>query len=363
MSISRPSGRAAFTLVELLVVIAIIGVLIGLLLPAVQSARESARRSACTNSMKQLGVAAHGFHDSFKRLPAFGYDKALMQATLRSDGTNAQWSHVLGYICGLLPFLEQATTYDTIISSIKANAGAAPWHPWAGFGEQISTLLCPSDGARDRPAGGLGRISYRANRGDAWIMDMWQIGWRGPFSRGDYGKCSFENITDGVSKTIMLGESAIGSGNTNSILGSVALSTSANHWTAPSTCLSRLGGTGLTGNVNATFAGTRWGAAGNVYTGFCTTIRPNGPTCEDDGNPDNGVLPAASSYHRGGVNVVMCDGAVRFIHDTIDAGEANVNTATPAGPLGDPTSYRGPSLRGVWGAMGSVAGGEVVTNE
>ena len=90
--------RRAFTLVELLVVIAIIGTLVGLLLPAVQSARESARRSTCTNNMKQLGLAVHGFHDGFKRFPAFGYDKALMRATLKSDGTNAQWSHVLGYV-------------------------------------------------------------------------------------------------------------------------------------------------------------------------------------------------------------------------------------------------------------------------
>jgi prepilin-type N-terminal cleavage/methylation domain-containing protein/prepilin-type processing-associated H-X9-DG protein len=362
MSWRHQPRRTAFTLVELLVVIAIIGVLIGLLLPAVQSARESARRSACTNNMKQLGVAMHGYHDGFKQFPAFGFDKVLMQATRRSDGTNAQWSHTLGYVVGLLPFVEQVTTYDTIIQSIKANAALAPWHPTAGFGEQISTLLCPSDVARTRPAGGLGRISYRANRGDVWILDLNNTGWRGPFSRGDYGKCSFENITDGTSKTIMLGESAIGSGNTNQVLGSTALSTSANHWTAPNTCLSRLGGTGLTGNVNATEAGMRWGNAANIYTGFFTTIRPNGPACEDDGNPANNVVTTASSYHPGGVNVVMCDGAVRFVAETIDAGEANVNTATPSGGPGlDPTHYKGASLRGVWGAMGSTAGGEVVT--
>ena len=91
MSISRPSGRTAFTLVELLVVIAIIGVLIGLLLPAVQSARESARRSNCMNNMKQLGLAVHGYHDGFKRFPAANYDKALMQATLQSNGSNEEY--------------------------------------------------------------------------------------------------------------------------------------------------------------------------------------------------------------------------------------------------------------------------------
>ncbi|MDR1141441.1 MAG: DUF1559 domain-containing protein, partial [Planctomycetaceae bacterium] len=63
---SSPFG---FTLVELLVVIAIIGVLIALLLPAVQAAREAARRAMCANHMKQIGIAVHNFHDTFRGLP------------------------------------------------------------------------------------------------------------------------------------------------------------------------------------------------------------------------------------------------------------------------------------------------------
>ena len=361
MSISRPAGRAAFTLVELLVVIAIIGVLIGLLLPAVQSARESARRSTCTNNMKQLGLAVHGYHDGFKRFPAANYDKASMQATLQSNGTNATWSHRLSYICGLLPFFEEAATYDTVINALKANAGYAPWHAAAGFGGQPRSLLCPSDSAaKVPPSGTVGRTSYRCNRGDTWIQDHYQTGWRGPFSRGDYGRCSYEKITDGVSKTIMLGEAAVATGVNNSVRGSVASNTGANHWTAPATCLSRFDGTALTGSGDSRYPGNRWGDSNNVYTAFFTVVRPNGPSCDDDANADVSALPAASSYHPGGVNVVMCDGAVRFVLETIDAGDANVNTATPSPGGGlDPTHYKGLSLRGVWGAMGSVAGGEV----
>ncbi len=97
--------RRGFTLVELLVVIAIIGILIALLLPAIQAAREAARRAACINNLKQLGLATHNFHDSFKRFPT------------------SQWTATNGFgwswLTYLLPYMEEGNLYDSL--KIKQN--------------------------------------------------------------------------------------------------------------------------------------------------------------------------------------------------------------------------------------------------
>ena len=88
-------GRHGFTLVELLVVIAIIGVLVALLLPAVQAAREAARRTQCSNNLKQLGLAAQNFHDTYQYLPS-----------------SRIWDHWATWAVQIMPFMEQRPLYD-----------------------------------------------------------------------------------------------------------------------------------------------------------------------------------------------------------------------------------------------------------
>jgi len=141
------NARGGFTLVELLVVIAIIGVLVALLLPAVQTARESARRMTCANNLKQIGLAAHSFHDAFNRLPA-GYLGPMPHADWNTHKTDNQYVAVLAQ---LLPYMEQQAVYNLIKVKVDVKATDTSW--WndsssaAAARTKIKAFLCPSTDA------------------------------------------------------------------------------------------------------------------------------------------------------------------------------------------------------------------------
>jgi prepilin-type N-terminal cleavage/methylation domain-containing protein len=355
--------RCGFTLVELLVVIAIIGTLVGLLLPAVQSAREAARRSSCANNLKQMALAVHNYDSARKQFPPASSNPAMQTAT----NSAADWD-TIGFITPLLPYLEEQSLHDRVIA--YATAGGRPWDTTTKnsivcpYTAQPNTLLCGSErNPRQPKAGGpKGMTSYRCNRGD--IATSWKnihderssstpitVEWRGPFGDGGVGSCGLHKITDGSSKTVMLGEMAIGTGDT-SFPGGSSTGTTLTGWTKPNVCAALGGAGGYTGSVytGASLPGSRWGDGELRYTAFFTILPPNSASCMS-GDSSSVAIMTANSYHVAGATIAMCDAAVRFVSNTIDAGDP---AQTP------PVTALGPSKWSVWGALGTFKGGESI---
>jgi len=351
--------KSAFTLVELLVVIAIIGVLIALLLPAVQQAREAARRMECTNNLKQLGLANHNFHDTYGRFVATANEEIFRDPADGdwSDGRN-RWS----YLVALLPYIEQGALYEEMKSNqIGSNR---PWTNNDATNAVINGYGCPSDGNAGigNVGGSRGRTSYHANKGDFWLNWDWHET-RGVHGRGDKQMRNMASITDGTSNTMMISEILCGEQQGDQkVKSGVARDIGHSNPMAPSDCLARVDANGrLNGAVqtNDWQKGWRWADAHSVYTQWHVMLPPNGPTCGNTG--ESFALMTASSNHPGGVNALFCDGSVRFMAETIDAGDPTLTVLDAASPPDParPQDYTGPSMYGVWGALGSAAGGEV----
>ncbi|MDR1964775.1 MAG: DUF1559 domain-containing protein [Planctomycetaceae bacterium] len=371
--------RAAFTLVELLVVIAIIGVLIALLLPAVQAAREAARRSQCSNNLKQIGIALHNYHDTNDSFPS-GQTQLIGK---KADGS----IRTLNYYSTLLmlsSFFEQQAVYETAVSGLKPSGetyagddpsvdgdyegGTSPPNREKPWNLKCSTILCPSDLTTRRGRSG-GKNSYAICVGD-WA-DVNRNGAppsgndiankRGIFSLS-WTWNSFASVTDGSSNTIAFGERTIGPGNGMLLKGAAVqdaaslpnVGTSKANHQAVLPNKAKLKSTDkveyIAGSTVSALCGTRW-ADGRPQTCFVTILPPNSVSATTNSDVWGGrVLFSANSYHTGGANVLYVDASVHFISDTIDAG--NIDDTTTLNVDGGTSNF------GVWGALGSINGGE-----
>lgn len=351
------SRRKAFTLVELLVVIAIIGILVALLLPAIQAAREAARRTQCTNNLKQMAVAAQNFHDTYKRFPVASHE---MNFRLQNSASPADFTgnrHRWSYICALLPFIEQQPLYDDFLANHLAIT--TPWANNELTRSKIPSLICPSDGrANGTPATDMQPTSYHCNRGDYRLNYDWYE-CRGVFGRGDKTFHTMASILDGTSNTMLISELKVGVSGSALVGQAFANGWGADNGGSPAPCLAREQGDGTLSAPHqgpGWLSGWRWADSHSIYTQWHPVLPPNRPSCGNTG--EDWALMTASSYHPGGVLVAFCDGSVKFVPNSIDAGDMTAMEKTYNASR--PQDYGGPSLRGVWGALGSSSGTESV---
>lgn len=304
---ARPARRA-FTLVELLVVIAIIGVLMALLLPAVQAARESARKLQCQNNLKQIGLAMHNFHDTFKRLPYAGREAhpgPPIDASCCRARVIAWWN----WQYHILPYLEGRTIYD-----LARPQNDPPRDPLGTYNPDedlvgaipVQLYYCPSR-RRPFPHAGMYRCDYAGNAGEAGVGNFGgnSDGQRGVIVRNHLPAVALGLIRDGTSHTLLVGEKALHPGAVGSDGGDNE------RWN----------------NAGSDTDQIRWGAAvdsaGNPYglppiPDLQAPSPPSWSVTDSRGVTWGQWHPFFGSPHRGGANFCLADGSVRMIMFTVD---------------------------------------------
>ena len=308
--------RKGFTLVELLVVIAIIGILAGLLLPAIQQAREAARRMNCSSNMRQLAVAAHNYHDTFKTLPS-GFVSSHPAGAPNTYTQLGHWS----WGALILPQIEQSAIYNTIGGG-RLNMEAVLSTPLglAALTAPLPAFACPSDvgpslnnftealAFNADPAAAQYRKVVTSNGTDRIAIAKSNYLMSGcssvsttplaspPLAGANFGpatgvgwinsRCRLSDITDGTSNTILFGERAfryngltVGAGNALGFSSNVAISIRA----------------GASSVLGLAYNGINWSANNQVHQSR-----------------------GYSSNHTGGATFAFNDGSVQFISNNID---------------------------------------------
>lgn len=290
--------RRAFTLVELLVVIAIIGILVAMLLPAVQAAREAARRMSCSNNLKQIGLALHNYHDTYKVFPPGWL------------GQTDDASECFGWSAFVLPFMEQQPLHESLgVSDVYFEVALATAPNPADYRRLFETTLepfmCPSDSGFNQPGkvhnarrfnggDGMNAAGYSGNIHPGVSNYMGAIGHRiNSAGRNNnsgvfFGRraMGFQDILDGTSNTVAVGERDTKFCRSGTWLG--------------------------VRNPNGTGSRGYWTAVG------ASRAKMNAPDPPFGWKDNDGCGEGFGSLHPGGAQFCMADGSVTFLSEAIE---------------------------------------------
>jgi prepilin-type N-terminal cleavage/methylation domain-containing protein/prepilin-type processing-associated H-X9-DG protein len=315
--------RTAFTLIELLVVIAIIAVLIGLLLPAVQKVREAAARAKCQNNLKQIGLALHNYHAANQNFPP---GRAAYPLVISSQG------RILPYVeqeaIGRMLDVNQVPLYNSNPASFPLTAGN-----YQASISPVKLFVCPSDTKDGQLSGALATkpdgsastteryagTNYVACIGSGTAATNW-----GKYANSDglFGQAPVTalGVTDGLSNTVAYSESLLGTG-TDDPAGATptdpvrqVLTLAGSTTTDDTTCAQgAVGGAVWSGQRGAKWINGHYGDANYNHL-----LPPNAKTWDCTNASHNPGQAAARSLHTGGVNVLLADGGVRFVTNSVD---------------------------------------------
>jgi len=318
-------GRRAFTLIELLVVIAIIAILIALLLPAVQQAREAARRTQCKNNLKQMGLALHNYHDTYRVFPpgtVNGRTGTGASGPDNPNGSNGNGNIAIGcpWSVFLLPYLDQGPMWNGATIIIGERPEVVDWFGNSFYRNQgitvgyehLSVYDCPSHPKRperlkngtameDLARGNYGACYGKGRYGQKYTQNF-QIG--GVF--GTNARYSMRDLKDGSSNTIAFSELKYRAFHRKGDNAANIIEDTRGTW-AYGVMGANIFST-LTGPNSATPDGP-WG---------CRNAPAEGMPCVQIGSPYSEMYAAARSYHVGGVQGTLGDGSVRFFSENID---------------------------------------------
>jgi len=358
---SLPGSRShllqGFTVIELLTVVSIIGILIALLLPAVQSAREASRHAQCTNNLKQIGLALLAYESAFGSLPP----GRMMTYDRRYAGANPPCTSVLvekSLFLHIMPQLDQSALFNAINHSLTI------------FGYEnetvrmtaLSTFACPSD-----PDAGLVREGYS--------LALYSFGLASPSKpylvyyasyAGVYGSF-YLNAVPRTDTNCKVDPSVIAQviGSFNDV-SPIRLSSFADGLSLTAAVTERALSPlkEVAGDSSSDFDQYGWLIAGNWGDTLVTAFYPPNMYRMVSLDANTAQFFTASSVHPGGLNILMVDGSVRFIKDSIQSWPFDPRTGNPAGAsLSAQGAWVNLPRSGVWQALSTRAGGELIGGE